>query len=288
MAAARIPSKEDVAAASAATGPVTVRAGVMTRLGVAARVARIGVGKPVESRGNGELHTARLVLRPMRIEDRSEFLRVLRISRSSLDAMCPLGSGEETSDDGIFLRQLALSDGAVRTGKACRLVAIDSAGQLVGGFNINDITRGLEHGGELVFWLSADARRLGYAEEGVRGLLDFAFADMPRGLGLHRVHAYVAPDNDACRRLMPKVGMRMSTSAAPVELRIGSRRVRHDAYEAFASVGAIAERGTMGHVVEGKPSIAEELFGRGLLSILRTEHSEPGESGATPPNTGGV
>lgn len=288
MDAARIPTHADVVAGGAAKGPVTVRAGLMTRLGVAARVARIGSGRAVESQGNGELRTSRLTLRPMHIEDRLEFLRVLRISRSSLDAMCPLGSGEETKDDEVFLRQLALSDGAVRTGKACRLLAIDSDGQLVGGFNINDITRGLEHGGELVFWLSADARRLGYAEEGVRGLLEFAFADMPRGLGLHRVHAYVAPENDPCRRLMPKVGLRMSASAAPAELRIGSRLVRHDAYETFASVGAIAERGTMGHVVEGKPSIAEELFGRGLLSILRTEHSAPEAGGLTPPTAGEV
>lgn len=286
MDAARIPTREDVAAGGAAIGPVTVRAELMARLGIAVRVARIGTGKAIESRAGGNMHTARLTLRPLRAEDRAEFLRVLRLSRTSLDGMCPLGTGEEVGDGEVFERQLALSDGAVRTGKACRLVAIDTDGRIVGGFNINDITRGLEHAGELVFWLSADARKLGYGEEGVRATLEHAMADMPRGLGLHHILAYVSPDNEPCRRLMRKIGMRLSTAGASVQLRIGTRLIDHDTYELFASVAPTAERGTMGHVVEGKPSIAEDLFGRGLLSILRTEHAEPDTNGPTTP--GGV
>ena len=286
MTAVRVLTNDDVAAGSAAIGSVTVRTELLARLGVAARVARIGTGRPIEAHARMELRTARLTLRPIRAEDRPEFLRVLRLSRTSLDAMCPLGTGEESSDGEVFDRQLALSEGAVRTGTACRLVAIDIHAHIVGGFNINDVTRGLEHAGEIVFWVSADARKIGYGEEGVRAMLEYAMADMPRGLGLHRVHAYVSPDNEPCRRLMRRVEMHLCASAAPAELMIGTRLVRHDSYEMFASVPPELERDTMRHVVEGKPSMAEDLFGRGLLSILRTEHALP-DVGGQPP-TGGV
>jgi RimJ/RimL family protein N-acetyltransferase len=257
----------------------------MTRLGVAARVARVPAVAPLDVRTSIELRTARLTLRPLLPTDRDEFLRVLRISRTSLDAMCPLGTGEETSDLEIFARQLALSEGAVRTSKACRLIAIDNHARIIGGFNINDISRGLEHSGELVFWLSADSRKIGYGQEGVRALLDYALADMPRGLGLHRVHALVSPDNNPCRVLMRRAGLRLCTSQSPTELLIGTRLVRHDSYEIFASVAPAPERSAMRYTVEGKPSIAEDLFGRGLLSILRTEHVVP-ETDSRPPSGG--
>ena len=275
MDAARVPTQEDMAAGGAAIGPVTVRTNLMARLGVAARVARVGHPKEPDIAPSTELCTARLWLRPMRAEDRAEFLRMYRLSRASLGELCPLGSGDTTTDEQVFERQLTLSDGAQRTGKARRLIALDPDGRIVGGFNINDITRGLEHTGEMVFWLSADARRLGYAQEAVHALLDHALADLPRGLGLHRVHGYIAPDNEPCRKLVRKVGMRPSMNSAPAELRIGARVVLHDSYEIFAAVDTLAERATMGHVVEGKPSMAEDLFGRGLLSILRTEHAAP-------------
>jgi hypothetical protein len=125
----------------------------------------------------------------------------------------------------------------------------------------------------MVFWLSADALGRGLAEESVRALLDHAISDMPLGLGLHRVHGYIAPENQACRRLVHKLGMRMCLNAAPLELRIGPRLVRHDQYEVFAAVPVSPDPANTDHLVEGKPSIADELFGRGLMSILRTEQS---------------
>lgn len=266
---------------------VRVRPDLMAGLGVAARLARltlqpaapIGVAKSGRS-----LRTERLVLRAMVAGDRLEFLRVLRVSRGHLTEFCPLGSADATSDEQVFERQLALSIAAERTGwadggggggwggRACRLIALDADGRIVGGFNVNDIERGLEHTGELVFWLSADVQRRGYAEEGVRALMELAFADLPLGLGLHRASALIAPGNEPCRRLARKVGLRLGTASAPVELVLGDRRVAHDVYEAFATVGAMEpERAENGHVVEGKPSIGAEVFGRGLLSILRTE-----------------
>jgi RimJ/RimL family protein N-acetyltransferase len=259
-------------------GPVTVRADLMARLGVAARVARSipTAASTTLPTFSGVIRTQRLTMRPLCAADRAEFLRVLRVSRGHLAAFCPLGSDDATTDEQIFARQLALSEGAVRTGRACRLGAFDKDGRLIGGFNVNDICRGLEHSGELVFWVSADSVMRGYAEEGTRALMAHAMADLPAGLGLHRLIALIAPANDGCRKLARKIGLGLCSSAATVELRINGAIVTHDVYEAFAAVGQGTglETTDATHVVEGKPSIAEELFGRGLLSVLRTEGAD--------------
>ncbi len=257
-------------------GPVRVRPDLMVGLGVAARLARLTTSSPI-ARKTAErmLRTERLVLRPMTRNDRVEFLRVLRISRAQFDEFCPLGSSEARTDEAVFERQLMLSGEAERTGwhgHACRLLALTPEGQIVAGFNVNDIERGLEHTGELVFWVSVDVQRRGYAEEGVRAMMGLAFAELPLGLGLDRVSALIAPGNEPCRRLALRLGLRLGTTSAPVELTLGDRRVTHDVYEAFAKVGSVQHDGSAdGHFVEGKPSVASAVLGHGVLRILRTE-----------------
>jgi RimJ/RimL family protein N-acetyltransferase len=257
---------------------VTVRPDLVARLGVAARLVRSATDRSAEGLAARELHTRRLKLRTLRAGDQEEFHRVLRLSKGHLWEFCPLGYRDEHGlweerEDHVFRHQLTLSRGALGTGRACRLAAFDADGRLVGAFNINDISRGLEHTGELVFWVSADAQRRGYAEEGLRAVMAHAFADLPEGLGLHRLVAMVAPANEACRRLARKVGLELSVRTPPVELVLGERRVMHEVYEAFASIGGGAPDATIlhNHVVEGKPSIAENVFGRGLMTILGTE-----------------
>ena len=263
--------------ASKTTSIVQVRSGLMTRLGVAARLARSEASARSERLAG--LHTERLVLRPLRANDRDEFLRVLRRSRVSLARFCPLEhsdiGGASARDEDVFARHLTLSNAATETGKAYRLSAFEDngLGRLLGAFNVNDIERGLENRGELVCWLSVDAQNHGYAEEGLRAIIAHALADLPRGLGLQRLTGLIAPDNSASERLAKKTGMSMCPSAAPVELTLGDRRVRHNVWEIFASVPdePPAARNAGDHVVEGKPSIGEGVLGRGLLSILRTE-----------------
>jgi ribosomal-protein-alanine N-acetyltransferase len=264
--------------------PVTVRSSPIVHLGVAARLARSVTTDPARTpnRSANILRTERLTLRALRTEDRDEFIRVFALSRAHLETFCPLGrrdadSSHDRRGDDVFERQLALSEGAAATGHACRLVAFDSDGRLVGGFNVNDISRGLEHAGELVFWLSADAQRRGYATEGLRAIVSHAFADLPHGLGLHRLVALIAPANEPCRRLATRVGLAVCPNSAPAMLTLNDRKVAHDVYQIFADIGAAIETeppstiGARRGVVEGKPSIAESIFGRGLLSILRTE-----------------
>ncbi len=248
--------------------PVTVRGGLLETLVAARRVESPG------SRATDPTiacTTARMILRPLRESDKDEFLRVYTLSRPHLAAWCPLSTDEHDQQPAgeVFARQVELARRAVETGRAWRVCGFDERDRLVGAFNINDIARGLENIGELVFWVGVEHAGKGYASEGVRAAIQHAIADLPRGLRLHRLTALVAPENTACRLLMARVGMRLEP-LPPIGLRLSGRSVLHDTYSMYAPVTG---------VVEGKPSIAENIFGRGLLSILKTESHDPDEMG---------
>lgn len=279
---------------SAGNSVVTVRPDLLRHLGVATRLA--AAAPALGTVGGMLLRTERLTLRPLLASDRAEFLRVLRLSRAHLAEFCPLTSADAAkaeTDEQIFDRHLALSNAATQTGRAWRAGMFDADGRLVGAVNINDIARGLENTGELVFWLSADATRRGYAHEATRAAIEFALADLPRGLGLQRVTALIAPANRPCLALSRKLAMTLDPASPPTLLTLGPRQVSHDTYHIYASVVGESRAPTSDdeHVVEGKPSIADDLFGRGLLSILRTEASAPAAitsvqaAHATPPRT---
>jgi [ribosomal protein S5]-alanine N-acetyltransferase len=66
-------------------------------------------------------------------------------------------------------------------------------------------------------------------------MLDFALADLPHGLGLHRVNAPIMPANHASIRLATRAGLRKQ-SAAKVSIRLGDRWEVHEIYERLADV----------------------------------------------------
>jgi RimJ/RimL family protein N-acetyltransferase len=262
----------------------------LRRLSLAAKLARMRseIAHPLEVSMSSvdaqrrdqkiELRTARLVLRPLIASDLPAFLRMLQRSREHLNAFCPLHAPGAAGDDdhATFLRQLELARGALSTRRALRLNAFLPDGTLVGGFNLNDIQRGLENMAELVAWVGIDHVGQGYATEGVSRLLEYGFGDAPRGVGLQKVIGLVAPENGACIRLLRKCGFRSDPNAGQLELTIDRRRVAHDVYSIFAPVSLETTA-----QVEGKPSIPQRILGTGLLSILKTEaqrapgYSEP-------------
>lgn len=239
-------------------------------------IAPPGVRASIDRPRGVRLRTARMTLRPLEPGDLGAFLRMIRASREHLNAFCPLHAQGSCGEDDheTFVRQLELSRGAVSTGRAVRLNGFLDDGTLVGGFNLNDIQRGLENVAELVIWVGVEHTGMGYAAEGLSRLLEHGFADPPRGLGLHRVIGLVAPENAACMRMLRKWGFRAEPNEGQLELTIGDRRIAHDIYSLFAPVPADAQ-------IEGKPSIPQQVVGTGLMSILRTEaahrpgHGEP-------------
>ncbi len=163
--------------------------------------------RPVEVLPTGVIRTERLLLRPLVEDDRCEFIRVVRDSWQHLERFSPLHMPDET-DDQLFDRQLALTARGEASGKACRRIVIDRAGTIVGACNLNAIRRGLAWEGDANCWLAASAEGKGYATEGLTGLFRYAFADMPDGLGLHRILAWMQSDNTRSERMIERLGFK--------------------------------------------------------------------------------
>lgn len=184
---------------------------------------------PLEVFAPGVLDTERLLLRPLRESDRSEFLRVVSISRSHLEPFSRLHLEGET-DHQLFERQLRLCHEGEGHGTAWRRIAVLGDGRIAGAFNLSAIRRGLCFEADASLWISADLLRRGLATEGLIAVLDFALADPPRGLGLGRVNAAIMPGNHAGIALASRVGFRKQ-SGAKVSIRLGDRWEIHELYE---------------------------------------------------------
>jgi len=265
-------------------GVIPARRLAATRVGAAALLGHLRSGvvkvEPDADGPFGALRTPRLTLRPLRESDWSEFARVMEVSRDHLARFCPLSKfapGVEADRD-LFNRQMDLSAAALRTRRAWRMTAFDQRGRLVGAFNLNDITRGLEHTAEIVVWIAADKAGNGFATEGGRHVLAHAFSDLPRGLGLHRVVGLVSTDNTPSFRLLPRIGFTLARSNVTVPLHIGGVVKPHQLFETFASVQTLAEE------IEGKPMPGGACHRTepGIARILATEaarHLAPSMTG---------
>jgi [ribosomal protein S5]-alanine N-acetyltransferase len=244
----------------------------LVRLTNAARFASMRPAAPIEVADPNILHTPRLTVRPLAWTDRAEFIRVIRLSRGHLAEHCPLHKDGET-DDSLFDRLLAQSQRGLELGRAWRAGTFTADGRLVGLVNLNDISRGLESQAEANWWTAADAINRGHATEALAAVLAHAFGDLPRGLGLQRVTALIAPSNAPSRRVAAKVGMRRA--GRPIGfggwgsrfheggqrgLNINGREIVHDLYEVFAPLTAPRRLASRRGVLRA-----------GLASILDTE-----------------
>jgi len=168
---------------------------------------RLAPSRPVEvlATERVEPSTGRLTLRPLLASDRGAFLDVVRRSRDHILPWVPLHRPGET-DDAYFERQLQACADGDRTGACWRRVGVLEGGEIVGVFNLNAISRGLDWGADVSVWVGAEHAGRGLALEGARALIDHAFAALPRGLGLHRLHGGIDPRNHASRRLAERLG----------------------------------------------------------------------------------
>lgn len=108
----------------------------------------------------------------------------------------------------MFARELDRALKRRATGAECRLGAHDEDGRMIGLFSLSEIVRGFFQNAYGGWRVGAEFIGQGLATEGVRGMLDLAFAEPPLGLGLHRVQANVIPTNAPSLRVAEKAGMR--------------------------------------------------------------------------------
>jgi ribosomal-protein-alanine N-acetyltransferase len=120
-------------------------------------------------------------------------------------------------------------------GTAWRRIGVLDDGHIAGAFNLNTITRGLNFESDANWWISADVTQQGLGTEGVHAMLDFALAELPQGLGLHRVHAAIMPGNAASIRLARHVGLTKQPGSR-VSIRLADRWELHEIYDRNAEL----------------------------------------------------
>lgn len=152
--------------------------------------------------------TERLLLRPLEPADRAAYIRMMDLSREHLAPWSPAEDPPLTAAT-RFERALARARDGFETGTACRLAAFLDDARLAGLFNLNNIVRGAFHSADAGWLVAADSTNQGLATEGVRALLEIAFAPAAAGgLGLHRVQAAIIPANLPSQRVAAKCGFR--------------------------------------------------------------------------------
>jgi len=198
--------------------------------------ARVINRRPVEVLPKPDLTTQRLTFRMLTSTDEAAFIDALSRSRQMVRRWIPVNH-EGESDAHFFQRTMTRARVQDIEGDAWRRAAfIDSGphrGRFVGIFNLIKIERGLEWSCEANWWIDAQFAGRGYASEGVQGVVDFALADHPIGLGLHRVRAMICADNPASVRVAAKCGF--TPTGGREMLDINRALVRHDEYECWAS-----------------------------------------------------
>jgi [ribosomal protein S5]-alanine N-acetyltransferase len=166
------------------------------------------------------IQTARLTILPVTLDlaraagqDRAEFARLL-------DARVP--DDWPTADFASWLPILARQlEQTPELGQWVRLAIQTSERQLIGdmGFHGPPDEQGTV---EIGYSIVAASRRQGYASEGVRALITWAFGQ----LQVQRLVARCAPDNSASMRILEQAGLRQVGQADPLlhwELRRAGR-----------------------------------------------------------------
>lgn len=176
--------------------------------------------------------TPRMILRPLCAEDRVEFVRVYRVSKSMFEPWVPAAFLDQPLDQ-LFNQQLDRCIEGAHTGTQCRLVGVLDDNRIAGFFNLSEIVRGVFQNAYASWSISADVVGVGLGTEGAQALLNIAFLPRSQGLGLHRVQANIIPGNHASIRIVEKTGFRYE-GLAKHYLEIGGQWQDHAMYAKLA------------------------------------------------------
>lgn len=175
-----------------------------------------------------QLRTANLEIRPLSAADRDPYLAAARASRAELDKHMPLHMQGE-SDDAMFARQVTLAQLGAEGGRDwLRFVCVLRDGSIAGGVNLQSISRGLQWRADINFWIATPHAGKGLGTEAVSAIVGHALADLPRGLALTELHAWITRDNGASAAIARKLGFARSGEERSYLLTDSSSWVLHD------------------------------------------------------------
>ncbi len=145
------------------------------------------------------LETERLILRAFKLEDASEFERLIapkEVTDGTLSFPHPV-------PEGWGLERINRMFERFESGEHIEFaICARESGELIGGIGLG-ITARHKRGG-LGYWLGVDFWRQGYATEAASAVLNYGF----HTLELHRIEAGHYPRNPASGRVLEKIGMK--------------------------------------------------------------------------------
>ena len=151
------------------------------------------------------VRTDRLLVRPLRRDDRAEWIDAMVASDALHAPKSPMMDPEESWDD-RFEYLMGISDMGRFDGSRWMGAGFLPDGRIAAFVNLFDIQYGPVEGGLASWAVNAMVERRGFTREAVSGMLDIAFS--PTGLGLHRVQANIMPRNLRSRAIADELGMR--------------------------------------------------------------------------------
>lgn len=146
-----------------------------------------------------------MTLRGLHSGDRDQFVKSLRASDAYLAAGINVRLHGETPEQ-CFARLLEATHAGDMHAKEWRRVGVLADGRIVGMFHLIAIDHALLAKADAGWWVFKDFAGHGLATEGVRAMVDNAFADLPRGLALVQLDAAIAVDNEASKRVAKYAG----------------------------------------------------------------------------------
>ncbi len=144
----------------------------------------------------------RVQLRYPQLADRAAYFELRQASEAHLAPWNPLRvPGSNPYTVAAFDELLANACTDRRHGL---FIVRKSDGEILGGFNINEMAHGCFQSAYLGYWISDAHKGQGYMTEAMQIGLQVAFGPV----GLHRVEANIMPRNAASMRVVEKLGFR--------------------------------------------------------------------------------
>lgn len=180
----------------------------------------------------------RFTLRPLALSDHDEFIGLVEGSLDHLSPWIPALARGATPEEffAAELERTGVEESSRRSFR--RLGVVDD--RIVGMFNLFNCTSGLTLSADVSWWVARPFVQRGHATAGVRLLLRHAFADLPAGMGLHKVMAMIAPENIASLKLARALGFRPFTQEDHY-VRVGETWKRHECWVADSLAVALTE-----------------------------------------------
>ena len=171
------------------------------------------------------LNTSRFQLRPACREDHAQWAMVRNRNYSYLKPFEPEWPRACLEKDFFERRVVRLEQDWRFDRTYAFLIFEDGAETLIGGININNVTRGAAQFGALGYWLSEEAQGKGAMTEAAHAALTYAFKE----LGLARMNAATLVHNAKSRAMLQRLGF-SEEGFAKKYIQIDGRRQDHVLY----------------------------------------------------------